>query len=303
MRRFTRRGLFAAALSSTLLRAANLAEIKLAVTTDEIDDELGRAIAFLKRYELRYAEIRNLGGKYNTSQPLETIRRARKMLDQAGIGTAILDTGFFKVPLPPDNPEGRKKLDQQWALLERAFERAEILGTDKIRIFAFTRARGEKPDPTDYPRIFELVEEATRRAQAKGFRLALENVGRSYVGTAEQAARLLKAIPSESLGLTWDPNNSAAMGDPEPFPSGYRKLDPARIFHVHLRDYKRTPDGGAEWCGVGQGEFDHVGQFRALLQDGYRETFSLETHFLIDDSKLKATEFSIRALLKRIEKV
>jgi len=30
---------------------------------------------------------------------------------------------------------------------------------------------------------------------------------------------------------------------------------------------------------VGQGEFDNLGQIRALLQDGYKGTFTLETHW------------------------
>ena len=62
------------------------------------------------------------------------------------------------------------------------------------------------------------------------------------------------------------------------FPDGYRKLDPARIFHVHLRDYKHQ-DGKVVWARVGDGEFDNLGQIRALLKDGYKGTFTLETHW------------------------
>lgn len=295
--------LISSALFPQLLRAVDPPTLKISITSDEVDDDLDVAVAFLKRFELSWVEIRNLAGKYNTSQPLETIRAARKTLDAAGVKTAILDTGFFKIPLPADDAAGRAKLDEQWALLDRAFERAEIFGTDKIRSFAFTHARGEQPNPEHYPRIYELVAESARRAKKRGFRLALENVGGSYVATAEQASKLLAAVKEEALGLTWDPNNSAGSGDPEPFPAGFKKLDAARIIHVHLRDYRRTPDGGAEWCGVGEGEFDHVGQIRALLKAGYKEAFSLETHYRIDGSKAKASAFSMTALLERFRKV
>ena len=54
---------------------------------------------------------------------------------------------------------------------------------------------------------------------------------------------------------------------------------------------------------MGQGEFDHVGQIRALLKDGYEGALSLETHFEIDGSKAKASEFSMTNLLERIRKV
>ena len=291
-----------AALHRKLVRAADASGFRLAVTTDEIDNDLLAAIQFLRRFGLGYAEIRNLWGKYNTEQPLGKIREARRLLDKHRIETAILDTGFFKIDLPPDDGAGYKVVEKQWALLDRAFERARILGTDRIRTFAFTYPIDAQPDKKEYPRIIELLKEATRRARQQRMRLALENVGRSYVATARDSARILEAIPDEYLGLTWDPNNSARSGGIRPYPEGYGLLDPARIFHVHLRDY-RSRNGEIEWCGVGDGEFDHVGQLRALAKFGYRETLSLETHFRIDGSKAKASEFSIKALLRKIEEV
>ena len=297
----TRRALLASFAAT--LQAAKAHDLRIAITTDEVADGLEDAIPFLKRHGLRDAEIRNVWGKYNTSQPEEVVARARKLLDDASIETCILDTGFFKTALPGDDPDGQKKLDKQWALLEKAFKRAEILGTDLIRVFAFTHPKGEQPNRAHYPRIVELVTEATRRAKAAGFRFALENVGGSYIATADHLSKLAARVPDETLGFTWDPNNSAQSGDPAPFPDGYKTLDPARILHVHLRDYKRTPDGGAEWCGVGDGEFDHLGQIRALIRDGYKGALSLETHFKIDDSKAKASEYSMANLLKVVKQV
>ena len=226
------------------------------------------------------------------------------MLDDAGIELAALDTGFFKVALPESNTAaGAKALDKQWALLDRAFERATILGTRIIRTFAFTYKRGETPSASAYPRIYELVEESAERARRAGFRLAVENVAGSYVATAAHSAALLEAVGSAGLGLTWDPNNSARSGDPEPFPAGYGMLDVSRIWHVHLRDYRRTADGSVEWCGVGDGEFDHTGQMRALLEDGYKGVFSLETHYTIDGSKAAASEHSLKGLLRAAKQV
>ncbi len=294
-----RRRLLASLAAAPLLRAIEPSKLKIAITTDEVDEELGVALEFLAKHGLAWAEIRRLGGKYNTSQPPALIREARRQLDDAGVKLAILDTGFFKVPLPETNVA----LEKQWALLDRAFTNADILGTDLIRTFAFTYPKGGSAAGGDYSRIYDLVAQSAEKAQAAGFRFALENVGGSYVGTSMDAEKLLAAVNNPALGLTWDPNNAAQMGDEEPFPAGYERLDPARIFHLHLRDYKRTPDGSAEWCGVGQGEFDHVGQMRALLDDGYTGAFSLETHFTIDGSKAKASEFSMTNLLARVREV
>lgn len=292
-----------AGLASALAKDPS-SRIRLAVTTDEIDDDLQFALDFLGRHGLDYCEIRHLWGKYNTSLPIEKIRHAKTLLKDAGIRLAILDTGFFKVPLPDSNSaDGAKALKKQWDLLDRAFERAELLDTRLIRTFAFTYPRGGQPDPAAYPRVFELVGESAERAHRAGFRLAVENVAGSYVETAAHAAEMLAQVRSPGLGLTWDPNNSARAGDDEPFPAGYESLDSSRIFHVHVRDYRRTSEGELEWCGVGDGEFDHVGQFRALLNDGYDGVVSLETHYTIQGSKAAASEHSLKGLQAAVRRV
>jgi len=302
---YTRRQAMAAAAIASCVRrlgAATLSQVRLGVTTDEIDEDVLTAARFLHEFGLQWAEVRSIWGKYNTVQPLSKIQEARQILDGQGVRTSVLGTAFFKIPLPPDTPEGRGVLDSQWALLDQAMERARILGTDKIRVFAFTHKGMEKPGDKDFPRILELVREAARRAKARNFRLALENVGGSYVSTGAEAARVLKAIKEDSLGLTWDPNNAGASGE-KSFPDGFRLLDPARIIHVHLRDYAPGPSGKIEWRAVGQGEFDNLGQIRALLKTGYKENFTLETHYKSPQGKAHATRTSLTALLEVIKKV
>lgn len=302
---FTRRQVLTAPVIGALCRplaAIPLAQIKLGVTTDEIDEDVLTAIRFLHGYGLSWAEVRNIWGKYNTSQPIEKIREARSLFDEYGIKISVLGTAFFKIPLPPETAGGQSVLDGQWKLLNDAMDRAEIMGTRKIRIFAFMLPEGQPAESSGYPRIYELVREAARRAHARNFRLALENVGGSYVSTGAQSAQLLKAVPDPSLGLTWDPNNAGASGE-RAFPDGFRLLDPARIFHVHLRDYRHKPDGKVEWSAVGEGEFDNAGQIRALLKNGYKETFTLETHYHSPQGKARATRTSLTALLKVIDQV
>jgi len=283
------------------LRALPLADIKLGILTDEIDDDVSTAARFLKQYDLHWAEIRNIWGPYNTEQPMDKIREARQILDANGIRVSIEGTGFFKIPLPPETPEGQKRLDAQWALLDRAFERAQAFGTDKLRIFTFMLARGEQPSEKSYARIDELVREAARRAKPAGMRLAVENIGGGHVATGAQAGALLKRVKDDNLGINWDPNNAGESGE-QSFPDGYRQLDPARIFHVHLRDY-RHQDGKVVWTAVGDGEFDNVGQIRALRKDGYSSTFTLETHWRDPKGKMYSTETSLKGLLKVVQQV
>jgi sugar phosphate isomerase/epimerase len=305
MRHHTRRELLAGTTLSLLagkLRALPLSEINLGVTTDEIDDDVLAAATFLEGFGLKWTEVRNIWGKYNTAQPMDKIREARAILDKHGIRVSIADTGLFKIPLPPDTPQGRKDLDEQWALLDSAMTRAAALGTRKIRVFAFMLGPGETQSDKSNARIQELFREAARRAGRKRFRLAVENIGGGHVATGAQTAEFLKRVQDDNVGIAWDPNNAAQSGE-QAYPDGYRKLDPQRIFHVHLRDYRHQPDGTVVWTAVGDGEFDNLGQIRSLLKDGYREGFTLETHWRDPKGRLYSTQVSLKALLKVIDRV
>jgi sugar phosphate isomerase/epimerase len=302
MNRFTRRELFggaAAALAASRLHALPLDQIKLGILTDEIDDDVVFAAKFLHDHGLKWAEIRNIWGKYNTAQPVEKVREAGKILDENGVKVSVEGTGFFKIPLPAEGPEGQAILDRQWTLLDAALERARVFGTNTLRIFAFMLGKDEQPSARSYARIDELLREAARRA--KGFRLGIENIGGGHIWSGAQAGELLKRVKEDNVGIVWDPNNAAESGE-QSFPDGYRKVDPARIFHVHLRDFKHE-GGKVVWTAVGAGEMDNVGQIRALLKDGYKGTFTLETHWRDPKGRLYSTETSLAGLLKAIEKV
>ena len=120
---------------------------------------------------------------------MEKIREAGKILDEHGIRVSIEGTGFFKIPLPPDTPEGQKALDKQWTLLDTAMERAKAFGTDKIRVFTFMLGKDETRREELRP---YLGTDAGSRAARQGFppgggehrrRLCLH---RSRVGAAVQ---------------------------------------------------------------------------------------------------------------------
>jgi sugar phosphate isomerase/epimerase len=292
----------ATSLAPFAVKAATLSEVHVSVLTDEIDEDLAHDADFLKGFGIRWAELRSIWGKYNTAQPMEKIREARAILDAAQIKTSVAGTAFFRIPLPPEGAAGQAILDKQWTLLNDAMDRAEVLGTDRLRIFAFMSPKEGTTSEKDYQRIYELLDEAGKRAKVRNVKLAVENLGGSCVSTGAQSAKMLKAVKQASVGLTWDPNNAAESGE-KPFPDGYRLLDPARIYNVHIRDFRHTPDGKVEWMAVGEGEADNLGQIRALLKDGYQGRFNLETHYKSPKGKEFATRTSLTGLLKVVEKV
>ena len=97
MYRPTRRDLFAAPVGLLLaqkLSALPLASIKLGVTTDEIHDDVLTASKFLREHGLKWAEVRNIWGPYNTAQPIEKVREAARIFDENGIRVSIEGTDF-----------------------------------------------------------------------------------------------------------------------------------------------------------------------------------------------------------------
>jgi hypothetical protein len=70
-----------------------------------------------------------------------------------------------------------------------------------------------------------------------------------------------------------------------------------------LRRSNREASVLPKWTAVGRGEFDKLGQIRALLKDGYKNTFTLETHWRDPQGKLYSTETSLKGLLKIVEQV
>src|SRR4051812_22417797 len=105
------------ALSTLALKAASPSQVRLSVIADEIDEDLATDIEFLQKFGVQYVEIRSLWGKYNTAQPLDKIREARKLLDAANMRTSVLGTAFFRGPLPND-----EALEKEWTLLNDAMD-------------------------------------------------------------------------------------------------------------------------------------------------------------------------------------
>ena len=211
-------------------------------------------------------------GVRNTEQPLEKVRQARAIFDEQGIRISVLDSGFFKIPLPPDTAEGGRKLDEQWKLLDSAMERVRGFRNPQNPNFSLLCSkRGRSPLPILATESTNCCEKVARRARPGRFVLAVEDIGGGYVSNAAESAELLNRVKDDNIGLTCDPNNAAESATvsrrvPQARPSAY--------FSGHLRDYRHDSAGKAVWTAVGQGEFDNLGQIRALPKDGHKETFT-----------------------------
>lgn len=284
-RAFVAGGATAALLSAIPSRTADVNQFKLGVITDEVTNDFEKALLWAKGYGLVWVELRFVWNKHVTDFTTEDVKRANELLAKHSMKISVIDSPYFKTLLPGTQSkfsEGKadplqSDFSQQAAVLERAFARAKDFGTDKVRIFSFLRVA----DPnTVFDRVAKELDRTADIAKREGIRPVLENEFSCNVATGAEGAAMLKAVPSPALGLNWDPGNAFAAGE-TPFPNGYDALDKKRMWHMHLKDASPAPKGEeAKWMPVGGGKIDFVGQFRALIKNGYEGTMSLETHYL-----------------------
>ena len=257
-----------------------LSRFKLGAISDGFSLDFEEALQIMKGYGLSWVEIRNVWGTYNTEAKPAQVEHILNLLAKYEFRVSVLDTALYKCALPGTKPVGGEKdvypYEGQMDLLKRALERAHVFGTDKVRAFTFWRV--VEPDKLS-SRIAEELEKAAEVARRMHVRLVIEDEGACNAGTGRELADILKKVSAANVGANWDIGNGYWHGEAS-FPDGYQAIDKKRIWHVHVKGVHC--DAGFKNCQetfADQGEIDLVGQLRALLQDGYEETMSLECEF------------------------
>jgi len=269
-------------------------QFKVGVISDGLSQDFEAALKILKSYDVRWVEIRKVWNTYNTEATPEQIRRLKELLDQYQIRCSQVDTALYKCSLPGSKTLGAGTpvypYDQQMDLLKRAIERAHAWGTDKVRIFAFWRVA----DPAAiFHRVSDEIHKAAEVAKSAGIRLTIENEDSTNVGTVQELTRMLAVLPS-NVGANYDIGNGLWLGE-VPYPDGYQRLDPKRIWNMHLKGVQCGPSfKDCKETFAGAGQIDLKGQLTALLRDGYEGTMSLECEFR--DPNLTQLETTTRSL-------
>ncbi len=279
---------------------APLNRFKLGAISDGFSQDFEESLKIMKSYRLRWVEIRQVFGIYNTETTPAQIRRIKELLDRYEFRVSVIDSALYKCVLPGTKPIVDEKdsypYHGQMDLLKRACDRAHALGASKIRGFTFWRVAAPA---TLAERIAGELLKAAEVAKSAGVRLVIENEEACNAATAHELARILTLAPAANLGANWDVGNGYWRGEAS-FPQGYQALDEKRIWHLHLKGV--SCGAGFTRCSetlAGQGQNDLKGQFQALLRDGYEETMSLECEYEAPGlSHLDTTRRSLESLLK-----
>lgn len=259
-------------------------KLRIAAITDEFSPDFGKALDAMEAIGMTGAELRVLWGKNIMDLTDDELKRAKEMVQAKNMEVISIASPILKCVLPggPDVDTrfqqdifaSKHTYEDQPRLTEHAFEIAKTFGARIIRVFSFWRT--VEPDRV-FDDVVKAVMELAEKAGKEDLIIGLENEHACHVGTAAEAAKVLKAAQHPNLKLVWDPAN-ALVGGEEPFPYGYNLLPKDRIVHVHVKDCHmegHTPI----WGPVGTRHVDWKGQIAALRKDGYDGWLSLETHW------------------------
>jgi Sugar phosphate isomerases/epimerases len=192
----------------------------------------------------------------------------------------------------PESDEARAKrvaaegaeFERRMDHIRKAINAAKILGTDKVRVFAF----GRVAEPLALlPRVAQVLEPMVELAAKEKIHLLVENEASCNVATAAELAALMKLMPSKWIGINWDIEGGIGQKE-KAFPDGYNLLPKNRIGNVHIkgRSVLDYPDK-QNWRAI----------FDAMTKDGYTGNFGLETH-IFGEGQIQASHDSMKEILR-----
>jgi sugar phosphate isomerase/epimerase len=307
----TRRELLAAgaacaACATTLMAKSRIDKSRISAITDEIGLSTEESIAFAHHYGMQNVEIRNPPGrKEYFTLPEAEIKADADLFAREGLKVSFVNTSLMKFTWPgmeaarkrTETPEGREKrlaaeklrYDNRLEDFHKAIRCAQIMGCDKVRVFAGTRVT----DATSvFPQVAEILGEMSKLAEREKVYLLLENEGSQNVATAGELAQVMKMIPSKWVGYNWDPHN--AYGKEAAYPEGYSLLPKERMLNLQIKG-KGVMPGSPE-------KEDWRAIFAALANDGYEGKIGLETH-LFDGTLITAAHKSMDEIMKIVREM
>ena len=288
-----------------LTAASKLDRSRISFISDEAATSLPEAIAFAKKYGLRWMELRDVpgGGGHYMRQPEDKLKETAKQLHDNGIRVSFLNTPMFKITLPgtepvfrqPETAEARAKriprhqadFDRRKQDFEQAFRAAHLLGVDKIRVFTFLRTA--EPEKV-YPQIADIIGNMAEMAGKEKIKILIENEVPCNVVTCAEFASFIKLVPEKTVGINWDPMNGTSRKEVQ-YPDGYKLLPMNRLWNVQVKGHTLLdPAQILDWGGI----------FGALARDGYKGEVGLETHYF-DGTKIEKSHASMVEIFRLLE--
>lgn len=264
--------------------------MRIAIASDEISFDFETAVSLGMEWGIDSFELKRLNRNRIPDVEEKELKIVEDVLSSTGATLTSLSPGLFKDSLTVESVE------HEIQRLDRTIELAHRFGLERIIVFGFERDDGDRQ--SRLAEIIDVLGVATERTRSEGLMLCLENEPAFWADCPDTAVEIARAIDSPAFRLNWDPCNSLGCACGAPYPDGY-ELAREFVAHCHVKDARLKADGSVEYVLLGQGDMDWVGQFRALIRDGYQGYCVLEPHFGNRVASSRAAAKAVREILDR----
>lgn len=247
-----------------------MTKIKLAAFSDEISDSLLEQISGLKKNGVGLIELRSIKGKNISTFSEKECSEYVKIIDGEGVKVWSIGSPLGKVDVNID-------FENYKDTVKRICEIACIFNTDKIRMFSFFNAIGERE------KVLSYLQEMVEIANSYNVRLYHENEKGIYGDTLERVLDIMNNV--KGLKYIYDPANYLQVGEiaNKTINTLVKKTDYFHIKDVISQTEELVP------AGYGDGKIDEM-----INQIDFDTTLTLEPHLAvfssfkdIDDSQMK----------------
>ena len=158
----------------------------LSAFADEAGGGIQEQIAALKAHGMTHIEPRGLDYGNISLYTVEQAKELRKILDDNGIGVSAIGSHYGKIEITDD-------FAPHFEDFKNCVEVANILGTERIRMFSFFFTKGQSL--TEYrDEVFERLDKMCTYSLANGIWCCHENEKDIYGDTAERCLEIYKTF-------------------------------------------------------------------------------------------------------------
>jgi sugar phosphate isomerase/epimerase len=228
-------------------------------------------------------------------------------------GVGVSGLGYYPNPLDPD-PTHREAVV---AHLLKVIDAAAALGVGVVNTFL-----GRDPQlsvEANWPRVREVWPRIVKHAEERGVSLGIENCpmlfsndewpgGKNLATTPETWRRMFAELPSERLGLNFDPSHLVWLH--VDYVRCLKEFG-AKLVHVHAKDERIDADllyergtAGLGWHKPklpGLGDVDWGAFFAALTDSGYRGAVCIEVEDRAYEGSLPDRKRALRQSKRYLE--
>lgn len=192
--------------------------------SDEYAENLTEQCQALNAFGIKYMEIRGVDGKNVSTLTKEEVSEAKKKLDDYGVKVSAIGSPLGKVKLDGD-------MQSHLETAKRVFETANILETDKIRIFSFYLPENKTREECK-GRVFDELEKLVKVSEEYGVTLCHENEALIYGESPENCLEIVEYF-GDKIRCVFDMGNFVLDGYN---PALAYKLLQKHIEYFHIKD-------------------------------------------------------------------